>query len=838
MKNSSREKWHLFVVPGSHFDLGWCASPAETFAYGDIIIRQAIEAITDEFPGYRFTVEYAMFLKHFLETYPDYIDTVDELIDQGKIEVCAAWTGMMDQIIDGEAMIRNVVMAKKWAEEEFGIDLVTAQLSDCPGHTIQLAQVLAKCGVKYLAYSRYSAPSPLHWWSSPDGSKIIAANHSMGLYKGLYNESWAGSGYGWGGIFRRKIEEVEEFFPKELKDIENIWAKNQPILMGEEMDLIPAYPAIVNKLKEWNEKHPDIKLELSTITQFFEAVNGEDLPEFCGEAPYEFYTLGACRPKTYIGAKYAHHALTTAEKISSLQEFLNLSQSNKAPLDEAWEALTIPHDHNVGGRHGEINDMVRHHCVEKAAINAGNVTEEAMLFIMTHIDYPVDMGIPIVIFNPLSWERSEAVDTYIETRAENIENISVFDPSGERVPTQLINCEENHGLKRPHFLFLAKDMPSIGYKTFYVKIPNEKPESVASSLSISQNLLENDHLRVVMEDGIIKSLIWKDNNTELSKEGFGEIIVYEDVESDIAEKLTGQLWHEVKTDRQVKILENGTLRGKIQIKSEILGCSVIKELSIYDKMPWLEISVTIDWSGEKNREVVLSLPFNVPDGQITYETPYGHVALEKDELPETYRGRGGRYVQKWVDVSNSEMGVTVGTDCISHILNDTEINPMLIRTAYSCGTPNHWYHNTGQHTFKFSILPHAGDWKDANAFRIGWRQLTPMPIGRMNICAPIAPIKDSAFLPQSHSLCRVSSDNVIITTVKKADDGDGYIMRLVEITGKLTDLTLEFGFELDSVWKTDLMERDIEELEFDGNMLKLKITPYEICSVRFLSMGL
>lgn len=834
MNNTGRDSWLMFVVPGSRFDLGWCASPAETFAYSDIIIRQAVEAIKDEFPDYRFTVEYAMFLKHFLDTYPGYRSIVEELIDQGKLEVCAAWTGMMDQIIDGEAMIRNVVMAKRWAAEELGIDLATAQLSDCPGHTIQLPQVLAKCGVQYLAYSRYSAPVPIHWWRSPDGSRIIAANHSVGLYKSLYNAAWAGSGYGWGGIFRRKLEEVEGFFPKELKDIENIWPQDQPVLMGEEMDLIPAYPAIVNKLEQWNEKHPEITLELSTTTQFFEAVNRDSLPEFCGEAPYEFYTLGACRPKTYIGAKYAHHALTTAEKLGSLQEILDLGQSNKNLLDEAWEALTIPHDHNVGGRHGEINDMVRHHCVEKATINARNVTKEAMLFIMTHIDYPLDTGIPVVLFNPLSWERSEAVETYIEVRSENIENISVFDPSGERVPTQLVNCEENHGLKRPHFLFLAKDMPSIGYKAFYVKVPNEKPEEIASSLSISQNVLENDYLRVSIENGIIKSLIWKQNNNELSKEGFGEIIVYEDVESDIAEKLTGQVWHEVEVNRQVKILESGPLRGKIQIQSEVLGCSIIKELALCNKTPWLELSVTIDWSGEKNREVVLSLPFNVPDGRITYETPYGHVELEKDELPGTYRGRGGRYVQKWVDVSNFEMGVMVGTDCISHILKDTDVNPMLIRTAYSCGTPNHWYHNIGKHTFKFSILPHAGHWRDTNAFHTGWQQLTPMPVGRMNICAPIAPIKGSTFLPQSHSLCRVSSDNVVLTTIKKSDDGGGYIARLVEITGKSADVTLEFGFDLAGAWKTDLMEQDIEELDFDGNTLKLEISPYEICSIRFL----
>ena len=869
MKDSDRRKWHLFIVPGSHFDLGWCASPAETFAYSDLIIREAIDAITGDFPEYRFTVEYAMFLKHFLDTYPRYRKIVKRLIDEGKFEVCAAWTGMMDQVMDGEAVIRNVVLAKRWAAEQFGVDLVTAQLTDCPGHTIQLAQILARCGVKHLAYSRYSAPTPLHRWRSPDGSEVVAANHSVGLYKSLRDAAWAGSGYGWGLILRRSIRDIEDILPGHLKDIEDLWPEDQPVLMGEEMDLIPGNPGIIETADGWNEKHPEITLELSTTTQFFESVREEDLPEYCGEAPYGFYTLGACRPSTYIQAKYAHHALTSAEKMAALQEILDLGRGNKASLDEAWAALFVPQDHNVGGRHGEINDVVRHHCVEKAMIAAGNVAEEAMLFIMTQIDYPSEIlpenrrlskakpvskpdfrigsqpGIPIVLFNPLSWERSDAVETYIETREEDVGNIAVFNPEGQLLPTQFLRSEENNGLKRVHFLFLAGDMPSVGYKAFYARIPKEISRRPRSWLSVSRNVLENQSLRISLEAGSIKSILWKQREIELSREaeaGFGEIIVYEDVASDISENLTGRVWQEVEENRRVEVLETGPLRGRIRIESAVLGCPVTKELSLYDGLPWIELSVTIYWTGEKNREVVLSLPLNVPGGEITYETPYGHVVMGQNELPGTYRGRGGRYVQKWVDVSNGQMGVCVGTDCVSHILSDTDICPMLIRTAYSCGTPNHWYDNIGRHSFRFSLLPHWGGWNGSEAFRIGWQHVTPMSVGRMNICAPIAPIAGRTFLPQSYSLCQVSPNNVVLTTIKKADgDRDGYIARLVEIGGKDTDVSLGFGFKLAGAWKTDLMERDVEKLaskigEGQTSSLKFHIAPYEICTVRVLPL--
>jgi len=835
MENSNQRKWNLLVIPGSHFDLGWCASPAETFAYGDLIIREAIDAIIGKYPEFRFTVEYALFLKHFLDTYPQYKEIVKQLIKDGKLEVSALWTGMMDQIMDGEAEIRNIIIAKRWAKEELGVDLVTAQSSDCPGHTIQLAQILARCGVKYLAYSRYSAPIPLHKWRSPDGSIIVAANHSVGLYKSLADASWAGSGYGWGLIFMQSLENVESMLPSHLKDIENLWPQEQPVLMGAESDLIPAYLDMVPKVKQWNEKYPNIQLEFSTITNFFENVDPKELPEFMGELPYEFYTLGACFPQIYTKARYAHNMLTTAEKMLSLQEILKLGRGNKDTIDKAWAGLTIPHDHNTGGRHGEINDVVRLHCVESAMVSANNVSEESMLFVMTEIDYQENSGIPITVFNPLSWKRSEVIETYIETGEKNFENLAVFDSSGKQLHTQLLRAEGKHSHKRLHFLFKAEEMPSVGYDTFYVKFPKEKP-SYSSSIKVTNNTLENQHLKISVKDGVIISVIWKHNNVELARESeFGELIVRENIESDIWDNHTGNVWTENKEGRQIEIIESGSLRGKLRIKSEILGCKVIKELSLCDSIPYAEFSVTIDWAGERDREVLLSMPVNIPDGQIAYETPYCHVTMGKDEMPGTYRGKGGRYVQKWIDVSNDEMGICIGTDCITHVLKGTDVMPMLIRSAYSCGTPHHWYDNIGKHTFGFSLLPHYDRWSSSLAFRRGWEHSTPMPIGRMNICIPIAPFKGRTFLPQSYSLCSVSPDNVILTTIKRADNSDnGYIVRLVEVSGKASSATLNLGFELAGAWKTDLLESDLYELAYEGSKVNLHILPYEIYTVRIM----
>ena len=69
----------LLVVSGSHFDLVWCGDPAECLAYSDSIIRRAIDAITTDHPDYRFTVEYAVFMEHFLKRFPEYESIAKQL---------------------------------------------------------------------------------------------------------------------------------------------------------------------------------------------------------------------------------------------------------------------------------------------------------------------------------------------------------------------------------------------------------------------------------------------------------------------------------------------------------------------------------------------------------------------------------------------------------------------------------------------------------------------------------------------------------------------------------------------------------------------------------------
>ena len=113
----------IFIVPGAHLDFGWCAGISECLAYADELIKGAIDTITGPEPDYRFTVEYAAFLRHFVTRFPEYLPTVKQLVKERKIETTAAMVGYMEDVLDGEIMVREIVHAKRFRPRRAGLRL-------------------------------------------------------------------------------------------------------------------------------------------------------------------------------------------------------------------------------------------------------------------------------------------------------------------------------------------------------------------------------------------------------------------------------------------------------------------------------------------------------------------------------------------------------------------------------------------------------------------------------------------------------------------------------------------------------------------------------------------
>jgi alpha-mannosidase len=131
----------------------------------------------------------------------------------------------------------------------------------------------------------------------------------------------------------------------------------------------------------------------------------------------------------------------------------------------------------------------------------------------------------------------------------------------------------------------------------------------------------------------------------------------------------------------------------------------------------------------------------------------------------------------------------------------------------------------GEHQFIYSLYPHAGMWNEE----------TQREAYLLNDPIIVFHRKDERrekSVSSLQSLVSVSSPNVIIETVKRAEDGDGLIVRLYESQRKRGQVRVKFGSEVESAWVTNLLEENESALRVDQDSIILNLKPYQIMTMR------
>jgi alpha-mannosidase len=176
---------------------------------------------------------------------------------------------------------------------------------------------------------------------------------------------------------------------------------------------------------------------------------------------------------------------------------------------------------------------------------------------------------------------------------------------------------------------------------------------------------------------------------------------------------------------------------------------------------------------------------------------------------------------KWADLSDNSFGLAILNDCkYGWTVKEGHIMPSLLRCAT---TPNH-AQDREVHNFVYSIYPHTGTVNSSDVVKEGYSLNFPL------YCATAEP-KDGK-LDSCYSFVSGDCDNVIIETVKKAEDSKDIVIRVYETWNKQTDCTLSFGDTVKSAVECNLMEDNEGALEVIDNKIKMTFKPFEIKSIK------
>ncbi|MCB0127118.1 MAG: alpha-mannosidase, partial [Caldilineaceae bacterium] len=271
----------------------------------------------------------------------------------------------------------------------------------------------------------------------------------------------------------------------------------------------------------------------------------------------------------------------------------------------------------------------------------------------------------------------------------------------------------------------------------------------------------------------------------------------------------------------VTMVEAGPLRATLEIKRRILNSAYTQRISLAHNRGQLDVDTTINWQ-EKHVLLKVAFPVDVLAPAATYEIQWGNVQRPTHRNTSWDWARFETCAQKWVDLSEGDYGVSLLNDCkYGHDIHNNIMRISLLRSP----TMPDPVADQGEHRFAYSLLPHAGDWRNGTiAAAYGLND----PLWVYQSAQGVATKGKNPI----NSFVSVDSPNVVIETVKQADDGDGIIVRLYECGRTRGEVTLQTGMAVNEAWSTNLLEENQETLAVDGKNVTIPIRPYAIVTVR------
>jgi alpha-mannosidase len=218
----------------------------------------------------------------------------------------------------------------------------------------------------------------------------------------------------------------------------------------------------------------------------------------------------------------------------------------------------------------------------------------------------------------------------------------------------------------------------------------------------------------------------------------------------------------------------------------------------------------------------VAFPVDVLTPSATYEIQWGNTERPTHRNTSWDWARFETAAQKWVDLSEGDYGVSLMNDCkYGHDVLGNVMRISLLR-APTMPDPEA---DQGEHRFAYSLLPHAGRWGETT-IAAAYALNDPLIV--------VAGRGGGAGGDLLSGLVAVDQPNIVIETVKQAEDGSGIIVRLYESQRKRGTITLRTGFDLGAAWRTNLLEENQKQVEVQGRSVIYSIRPYEIVSLRLV----
>ena len=271
----------------------------------------------------------------------------------------------------------------------------------------------------------------------------------------------------------------------------------------------------------------------------------------------------------------------------------------------------------------------------------------------------------------------------------------------------------------------------------------------------------------------------------------------------------------------MKLVEQGPVRATIRITRTWQNSKFVQDISLYANLDRVDIANDVDWH-ETHILLKAAFPLAASSAQATYEIPYGSIQRPTTRNNSWENAKFEVPALRWADLGDAKHGFSVINN--SKYGYDAKDNVLRISLLRSPTWPDAEA-DRGRHKFSYSLYAHGGDWKQALTVRHGYDFNYPL--------AAVQAWTHEGKWPASHSFVSVDADNVVLTAMKKTEDGDGLLLRFYEWAGKSGNATATVPPGGTAATSTNLMEKaEGGALTAAGDKVTFPYTPFAIETIR------
>ncbi len=874
----------LYVVGYAHLDTEWRWEYPQTIGeYLPKTMRNNF-AFFEKYPNYIFNFTGANRYRLMKEYYPGDFERLKKYVADGRW--FPAGSSMEEGDVNSpnaESIIRQILYGNNWFRKEFGIASEEYMLPDCFGFPASLPSILSHAGIKGFSTQKLSSawqPAPhvggpdspqqtpvgipfnVGLWEGPDGQTVIAALNPLSYgsqvtydisksppaptptpvvasgapmsnqSRGRPQEDWVkriringdltgvftdyhyvGTGDVGGSPNENSVRLMEAITTKRKASLAQVGSGQ----FGQ-----PASAPIADSMIQVGDG--PINVTWSKADQMFldilRCCKTDKLPRYKGDLELINHSAGSLTSQAYQKRWNRKNELLAdaAEKASVAAEWLGVRSYPRERLNNAWTLV-------MGG---QFHDLLPGTSTPKAFQFAWNddviamnqfagVLTSATQAVTSGLDTQVK-GTAIAVYNPLNVAREDVVEANVTLLNGASQGVRVVGPDGREVPAQLSNGK---------VLFVAK-VASVGYAVYDLQA-SDTPSS-STELRVTESSLENARYRVqIDQNGDVSSIFDKKINRELlaaphrlalstdnPRQWPAWNMDFEDVQRAPRVFVSGPA--------KIRVVEKGPVRVSLEVERETEDSRFLQTISLAagDAGNRVEFGNVIDWK-VKQTNLKATFPLTALNKMATYNWDIGTI-----QRPNAHERQFEVASHQWIDLTDQSgsYGVTVLTDCKygsdkpdDHTLRLTLVRTPGTRGGYADQGSQDW----GRHEFIYGLAGHAGDWRVAQTDWHAYRLNQPLIAFESS--------KHQGPLGKDFSFLRISNPRVRVLALKKAENSDEWIVRLVEIDGKRADgVRVSFAGPISSAREVNGQEQPLGSATVTKGELITSFTPYQVHS--------